>query len=146
MVASIPAKGTLPGDPDGLGRLGSAGMAGGALVSLGGFVARDSKSGEVITRPDQLGGRESALGGDAASAAVQALWVYDRLGKTLKPRERSLKDLAKVEIYVTPDARIESLNAVHNLVFPAGVPAFSLVPVNAIDPDPRVQVKIGGFA
>lgn len=146
VVASRVGKCPIPGDPDGLGRLGAAGMVGGSLVSLGGWVARDPKSGQAITRPDQLGARKSALGGDAGPAAVQALWAYDRLGEVLKGQKRTLQDLAEVEIFVSPEAKVEGLNAVHKEVFPGGLPAFSLVPMEGVDPDPDISVKIGGYA
>ena len=146
VVASSAERVIFSGPTDGLGRLSAAGALGGPFLSLGGWVARDPESGRVIRGGEELGERRKALGGEEDSLAVQALWIYDTLGLFLKDKGSSLEELLKVDLYVKETAPIQALDAVHRTVFPGGPPAVSVIPMESIDPDPDVQIKISGIA
>ena len=116
----------VPGDD--LGRLGAAGCAQGDFIYLGGWTAR----------------RED--GGAVKGLAAQAAAVYEKLGEFLGGNGSSLKQLAKVDLYVREDAALRTLDAVHSSVFTAGMPAVSIIPMRRIDHDDAVEIKVSGVA
>ncbi len=146
VIASLKGRKAIGGRTDGLGRLGAAGCFGGPFFSLGGRVARDPTTGDVIRSAEELGERRSALDGETDPLAIQALWIYLDIEQFLKENGSSLGQLAKVDIYVREPAKLSALDTVHRAVFPGDSPAISIVPVVWLDPDPDVCVKISGFA
>lgn len=146
VVASSADRMIFPGPTDSLGRLSAAGSLGGPFLSLGGWVARDPKSKHVICGAEELGERRKGLRGEESSLAVQALWIYDALGTFLKEKRSSLEELVKIDIYVKETASVSALDAVHRAIFLNGPPAVSVIPMEALDPDPDVQIKICGIA
>lgn len=137
----------LPGEPDGCRRWGGAATASGPFLILGGFTARDPKTGRVPRSAGDLRTRGTTLPrGAGEGLGAHALAAYDRLDAFLASQGSSLGRLAKAEIYVKDAPDLTALDAVHKVVFPNGAPALSIVPMTWVDHDPNVTVKIGGIA
>ena len=127
-IAATAGRELLSGAGDDLGRLGASGCAQGDYIYLGGSTARQ-ENGSV-----------------AEGLAAQAKWIYERLGKFLGANGSSLKQMAKVDLYVREDADLSALDGVHSSVFGGSMPAVSIIPMRRIDHDDAVELKVSGVA